>query len=100
MTITVSVAGMTCRHCVRTVSARLRDVPGVVAVQADATTTTVVLHGTMDADDVLAALDEVGFPGTPTEPAAARASRVRGSRAAAPRPGPPPAAGSPRSAGR
>jgi copper chaperone CopZ len=55
---------MTCRHCVRKVTAALRDVPAVQLVQADLTTATVVLSGEPTVADVLAALDEAGFPGT------------------------------------
>lgn len=62
-TLTLLVPGMTCRHCVRTVTAGLRDVPGVEAVQADASSATVVLHGSAAAGEVLAALVNVGFPG-------------------------------------
>jgi copper chaperone CopZ len=69
-TVTLRVPGMTCRHCVRTVTAALRDVPGVQLVQADLTTSTVVLHGEPAVTDVLAALDRARFPGTvlPTPP--------------------------------
>ena len=63
-TVTLLVPGMTCRHCVRKVTAALRDVPGVQLVQADLTTTTVVLHGEPTVADVVAALDRAGFPGT------------------------------------
>jgi copper chaperone CopZ len=63
-TLTLRVPGMTCRHCVRKVTAVLRDVPGVQLVQADVTTATVVLSGEPTVADVLAALDEAGFPGT------------------------------------
>lgn len=71
--VTLLVPGMTCRHCVRAVTAALRDVPGVQLVQADLTTSTVVLHGEPAVSDVLAALDRAGFPGTlmpapPTHP--------------------------------
>jgi copper chaperone CopZ len=64
---------MTGRHRVRTVTAALRDVPGVQLVQADLTTSTVTLHGEPAVTDVLAALDRARFPGTvlpalPTEP--------------------------------
>jgi len=55
---------MTCRHCVRTVTAVLRDVPGVAFVMADLAATTVVLHGDPVVSDVLAALAGAGFPGT------------------------------------
>lgn len=80
-TLTLRVPGMTCRHCVRQVTAVLRDAPGVQLVQADLTTATVVLSGEPTVADVLAALDDAGFPGTvllaPTSPAtpARRAGR-------------------------
>jgi copper chaperone CopZ len=54
---------MTCRHCVRTVSGRLRDVAGVETVAANATEGSVVLRGVMGAADVMSALAECGFPG-------------------------------------
>ena len=63
-TLTLLVPGMTCRHCVRKVTAALRDVPGVQLVQADLTNTTVVLHGEPAVADVVAALDRAGYPGT------------------------------------
>ncbi len=63
-TLTLRVPGMTCRHCVRKVTAVLRDVPGVQLVRADLTTSTVVLRGNPAVSDVLAALDRGGFPGT------------------------------------
>lgn len=63
-TLTLLVPGMTCRHCVRKVTAALRDVPGVQLVLADLTTTRVVLHGDPTVAEVLAALDSARFPGT------------------------------------
>ena len=62
--IALSVPGMTSRHCVRTVTAALRDVPGVESVTTDAPSTTVVLSGRVSVPDALAALDACGFPGT------------------------------------
>ena len=67
-TLTLLVPGMTCRHCVRKVTAVLRDVPGVQLVQADLTTATVVLRGEPTVADVLAALDEAGYPATVLPP--------------------------------
>jgi copper chaperone CopZ len=61
---TLLVPAMTCRHCVRKVTAALRDVSGVQLVQADLTTTLVVLDGHFAVSDVLAALDDAGFPGS------------------------------------
>jgi len=59
--VTVYVEGMTCRHCVRDVTARLRDVEGVKRVSADATTCLVVLRGTMSERDVLAAFADTSY---------------------------------------
>lgn len=50
------VVGMDCRRCVRDVTARLRDVPGVERVVADASTNRVHLAGSMSRADVVAAL--------------------------------------------
>lgn len=59
--VEMQVPGMTCRHCVRAVTARLRDLPGVVAVEADAEHARLVVHGDVTADQVRAAVDEVPF---------------------------------------
>ena len=52
--IKVSVATMTCRHCVREVTAWLRDVPGVETIAADGRSGIVVVSGTMTTRDILA----------------------------------------------
>ena len=49
------VEDMRCRRCVREVTGRLRDVPGVTTVAADMSTNTVRLVGSMSDADVLAA---------------------------------------------
>ncbi len=61
-TIGLVVGGMRCRHCVREVTARLRDVPGVETVMADAGSSVVRLAGTMRVDDVLGALGGLSDP--------------------------------------
>jgi copper chaperone CopZ len=53
--ITLFVAGMSCRRCVREVTARLRDVPGVATVTANPGDSVVRLSGRMEMADVLAA---------------------------------------------
>jgi copper chaperone CopZ len=68
-TVALLVPGMTCPHCVRKVTAALRDVAGVALVQADASTTMVVLQGDAAVPEVLAAVDGAGFPGTVVPPA-------------------------------
>ena len=57
------VGGMSCRRCVREVTALLRDVPGVETVSANADDSTVRLSGSMTTEDVLAA-----FAGTNYRP--------------------------------
>ena len=61
-TIALMIGGMTCRHCVRDVTSRLRDVGGVDTVTADAGTSAVRLSGTMTVDDVLGALRDLSYP--------------------------------------
>jgi copper chaperone CopZ len=61
--MTLHVDGMGCRRCVREVTARLRDVPGVHTVVADAVASTVRLSGSMVLHDVLEA-----FTGTTYRP--------------------------------
>jgi copper chaperone CopZ len=57
------IGGMGCRRCVREVTARLRDVPGVERVSADPVNCRVRLWGSMQLADVLAA-----FTGTTYRP--------------------------------
>ena len=57
------VEGMGCRRCVRDVTARLRDVPGVETVSADLGHGLVRLSGSMQLADVLGA-----FTGTTYRP--------------------------------
>lgn len=54
--LTLYVAGMSCRRCVREVTARLRDVAGVETVAADADRSHVRLSGSMTYRDVVSAL--------------------------------------------
>jgi copper chaperone CopZ len=60
--IAMHVPDMGCRRCVRLVTARLRDLPGVVTVEADARTAELVLHGDVTEDQVRGALAEVALP--------------------------------------
>jgi len=53
--ITLFVAGMSCRHCVREVTARLRDVSGVQTITASSGDSLVQLAGRMELADVLGA---------------------------------------------
>ena len=57
------IGGMSCRRCVREVTARLRDVPGVETVSAYPGNCMVRLSGSMELNGVLAA-----FAGTNYRP--------------------------------
>jgi copper chaperone CopZ len=61
--LSLFVGGMSCRRCVREVTALLRDVPGVETVSANPGDCVVRLSGSMQLDDVLAA-----FTGTSYRP--------------------------------
>jgi copper chaperone CopZ len=61
--ITLFVPGMSCRRCVREVTARLRDVSGVETVTANSRDSLVRVSGRMDLADVLGA-----FTGTTYRP--------------------------------
>ncbi|MFP5319771.1 MAG: heavy-metal-associated domain-containing protein [Acidimicrobiia bacterium] len=56
-----SVPDMTCRHCVRAVSAHLQDVAGVVAVEADSISRTVRVQGTARPDALRSAIADAGY---------------------------------------
>jgi copper chaperone CopZ len=59
--VIVNVPDMCCRHDVREVTARLRDLDGVETVQADAGTAVVTVRGTVSEDLVRRTLEEIGF---------------------------------------
>ena len=61
--LSLLVVGMGCRRCVREVTARLRDVPGVETVSADPSDCLIRLSGSMQLTDVL-----VAFSGTTYRP--------------------------------
>ena len=59
--LTLYVDGMGCRGCVRELTARIRDIPGVETVTADHRQSVVVLVGSMTRGDVLAGLQGTRF---------------------------------------
>lgn len=60
-TLTFSVDGMRCRRCVRRATALVRDVEGVHAVTADATSGLLTVHGTMSDIDIVKSLRNTTF---------------------------------------
>jgi copper chaperone len=65
-TITYTVPGMTCGHCVNAVTSELTAVPGVQNVDVDLTTKLIVVSGTPLNDEALrAAIEEAGFEPAP-----------------------------------
>lgn len=56
-----SVPAMTCRHCVRAISAQVHDVDGVVALEADTTSRTIHVQGVADPEAVLSAIAAAGY---------------------------------------
>jgi copper chaperone len=61
MTSTYAVAGMTCEHCVRSVTEEVSGVPGVTGVDVDLTDARVTVHGDADDAAVREAVAEAGY---------------------------------------
>lgn len=62
MTSTYTVAGMTCSHCVVSISEEVAEVPGVHAVDVDLASGRLIISGDgVREDDVLAAVAEAGY---------------------------------------
>jgi copper ion binding protein len=60
---TYTVTGMTCEHCVRSVTEEVRAIDGVTDVAVDLPTGKVTVSSTRElgADDVRAAVEEAGY---------------------------------------
>lgn len=58
---TFSVKGMTCDHCVRSVSEEVSEVPGVQDVDVDLQTGRMTVSGEYSDDAVVAAVEEAGY---------------------------------------
>ena len=61
MTSTYAVAGMTCEHCVRSVTEEVSEVPGVTAVDVDLAAGRVTVTGAADDAAIRAAVAEAGY---------------------------------------
>jgi copper ion binding protein len=62
-TQTYTVSGMTCSHCVNSVSSEIQQIPGVTGVQVDLASGAVTVTSDRPVDDtaVAAAVDEAGY---------------------------------------
>ncbi|RZU53191.1 copper chaperone CopZ [Krasilnikovia cinnamomea] len=62
-TKTYTVAGMTCSHCVNSVSSEIKQIPGVTEVQVDLASGAVTVTSNEPVNDaaVAAAVDEAGY---------------------------------------
>ena len=62
-TSTFTVTGMTCGHCVRSVTEEVSDIPGVLDVQVDLATGRLTVSSTtpLEANAVRAAVEEAGY---------------------------------------
>jgi copper chaperone CopZ len=62
-TSTYTVTGMTCSHCVSSVTEELTELPGVTDVKVDLASgaVTVTSDAPLDTDAVRAAVDEAGY---------------------------------------
>jgi len=56
-----TVTGMTCGHCVQSVTEEVREVPGVVDVQVALETGALTVTGEVEPAAVLAAVAEAGY---------------------------------------
>ena len=61
MTSTYAVAGMTCDHCVRSVTEEVSEVPGGAAVEIDLAGGRLTVQGDADDAAVRAAVAEAGY---------------------------------------
>jgi len=65
-----SVPAMTCRHCIRAISTQVRDVRGVVALEAETSTRTIRVQGAADPEAVLFAIAAAGYEAVVLNPSA------------------------------
>ncbi|MFB6124438.1 MAG: heavy-metal-associated domain-containing protein [Halanaeroarchaeum sp.] len=61
MTTTLTVTGMSCEHCEKTVSEALLDVAGVTDASADADADVATVAGDADVDALVAAVEAAGY---------------------------------------
>ncbi len=76
--IQLKVSGMTCSACVRHVTAALQPLAGVERVEVDLAAGVARIDGTADSAELIAALDEAGYPAEVTTDSPAPTPRKTG----------------------
>jgi len=61
MGVVLRVQGMSCEHCVATITAAVKQVPGATDVNVDLATGVVTVGGTPDEHAVAAAIEDSGY---------------------------------------
>ena len=65
MSIVLKVQGMSCGHCVSTITAAVTPLPGVSAVDVALAAGQVTVDGTPDSAAVIAAIEDAGYDVSP-----------------------------------
>lgn len=61
MSLKLNVAGMSCAHCVASITKAVEPLPGVTGVDVDLDTAAVTVSGTPDETAVVAAIEDCGY---------------------------------------
>lgn len=66
MSVSLEVQGMSCGHCVASITAAVSPLPGVIGVDVALSAGTVRVDGTADRQAVTAAIEDAGYDVTPS----------------------------------
>lgn len=64
MTITLTLSGLHCGNCVKSVEKALNEVPGVEKVTVTLSPQQAIVEGEVEAQTLIDAIDEIGFEAT------------------------------------
>lgn len=64
MTITLTLSGLHCGNCVKSVEKALHEVPGVEKVSVTLSPQQAIVEGEVEAQTLIDAIDEIGFEAT------------------------------------
>ncbi len=70
MSVVLEVHGMSCAHCVASITSAVSPLPGVTGVDVALTAGTVHVEGSPDAGAVAAAIEDAGYDVGPQAPSA------------------------------